>query len=110
LIIQIDKLPDSGLDNQLGTFIAWKQGHKHGAVVEVGLVLVENRVHFGVAHERILGVQDAAVAGLARPRQGVVRTILWEAIVADADYFVLFVDDAGAYLRNSRISSGQRGR
>lgn len=91
---QVDDFPNAGLNDDFGAFVAGKVGDIDRAIVQVGVDLVQDRVEFGVADVRILGVEKVA---LSRPRILVVRTAEGQPIVTDSDDFLLLVDDTGAH-------------
>ena len=88
----VDDLFDAGLDEDFGAFVTGKEGGIASRLLRVEIA-IEDGVDFGVYDVGVLGVGKGA---LARPRELIIRTSAGKAVVANADNFVLVIDEGGA--------------
>ena len=95
LVIEINDLADTLLDQGLGAFIAREKSDINSGSCEVTSLGIEDSVELSVSNKSILGIECSAVPC---PREFLVIAADGEAVVTDRQDVVIHIDDAGADL------------
>ena len=94
LIVGEDDFLNSNLDDGFRTLVAGEQSDIDGAAVQGRAISgIQNGIEFGMADIEIFGRQAFAMS----PRDAIVINPTGHAVIANGDYLVIWIDDAGSH-------------